>query len=68
MVRFKDGQPIALHLSAHADGHSWGWKTVEKMGKRPVGYVATGSRELSQLKRQNISLTLSPDAMYGKPG
>lgn len=46
MVRFKDGKPIALHLSAHADGHSFPWAIVEKMGDRPVGYVAKGSREL----------------------
>lgn len=46
MVRFKDGKPIGVHLSAHADGHSWAWETMEKMGERPVGYVATGSREL----------------------
>jgi len=46
MVRFKHGEPIALHLSAHVDGHSWAWKTVEKMGDRPVGYVATGSHAM----------------------
>lgn len=45
MVRFKDGEPIAVHLSAHADGHSWAWKTMEKMENRPVGYVASGSRK-----------------------
>lgn len=49
MVRFKDGKPIALHLSAHADGHSFPWSIVEKMGDRPVGYVAKGSRELRSL-------------------
>ncbi|KAG8990451.1 Vacuolar protein sorting-associated protein 62 [Tulasnella sp. JGI-2019a] len=46
MVRFKDGQPIAVHFSAHADGHSWAWKTVEKMEGRPVAYVATGSHAM----------------------
>ncbi|KAG8911482.1 Vacuolar protein sorting-associated protein 62 [Tulasnella sp. 408] len=46
MVRFKDGKPIALHLSAHADGHSFPWSIVEKMGDRPVGYVAKGSHAM----------------------
>ncbi|KAG8850239.1 Vacuolar protein sorting-associated protein 62 [Tulasnella sp. 330] len=46
MVRFKDGHPIAVHFSAHADGHSWAWKTVEKMENRPVAYVATGSHAM----------------------
>ncbi|KAG8889140.1 Vacuolar protein sorting-associated protein 62 [Tulasnella sp. 332] len=46
MVRFKDGEPIAVHLSAHADGHSWAWKTMEKMENRPVGYVASGSHAM----------------------
>lgn len=47
MVRFENGQPIAMHCSAHADGHSWHFKTMEKMKERPVAYVAIGSRELA---------------------
>ncbi|KAG9012665.1 Vacuolar protein sorting-associated protein 62 [Tulasnella sp. JGI-2019a] len=46
MVRFKNGEPIAVHLSAHADGHSWAWQTMEKMENRPVGYVASGSHAM----------------------
>ncbi|KIO29042.1 hypothetical protein M407DRAFT_228697 [Tulasnella calospora MUT 4182] len=43
MIRFKDGKPIAIHLSAHSEGHSFSWDIMEKMGDRPVGYVARGS-------------------------
>ncbi|KAG8904023.1 Vacuolar protein sorting-associated protein 62 [Tulasnella sp. 403] len=46
MVRFQNGTPIAMHLSAHSDGHAWAWKTMEKMGERPVGYVASGSHAM----------------------
>ncbi|KAG8965212.1 Vacuolar protein sorting-associated protein 62 [Tulasnella sp. 419] len=47
MVRFKDGEPIAVHLSAHANGHSWAWETLEKKDGRAVGYVARGSPHIS---------------------
>ncbi|KAG8945493.1 Vacuolar protein sorting-associated protein 62 [Tulasnella sp. 424] len=43
MIRFQDGKPTAIHLSAHSEGHSFTWAIMEKMGDRPVGYVATGS-------------------------
>lgn len=55
MVRFKDGKPTAIHLSAHSEGHSFPWGIMEKMGDRPVGYAATGSREsLVFCDRQHI--------------
>ncbi len=44
MIRFCDGVPQAMHLSAHSDGNSWKWAAFEKRGERPVIYAARGSR------------------------
>lgn len=49
MIRFQNGTPFAIHLSAHSDGHAWAWNMPEKMGERPVAYVASGSREFTSL-------------------
>lgn len=44
MIRFRDGKPEAMHLSAHSDGDAWKWDVFEKKGDRPVIYSASGSR------------------------
>ncbi|WAQ82267.1 hypothetical protein PtA15_2A584 [Puccinia triticina] len=53
MMRFENGRPKAAHLSAHADGRSYTYECLEKLGdgKRPVIFSALGSH-----------------AMYTKPG
>ncbi|KAG8760817.1 Vacuolar protein sorting-associated protein 62 [Serendipita sp. 396] len=43
MIRFRNGVPEAMHLSAHSDGNSWKWDAFEKKGDRPVIYAAIGS-------------------------
>ena len=56
MIRFKNEVPQAIHLSAHADGHSFAWSTIEKQEERPVAYVASGSRELNSPNRNSSQL------------
>ncbi|PLW43323.1 hypothetical protein PCASD_06129 [Puccinia coronata f. sp. avenae] len=46
MMRFENGQPKAAHLSAHADGASYVYECLEKIGKRPVIFSALGSHAL----------------------
>ncbi|CAG7846163.1 SubName: Full=Uncharacterized protein {ECO:0000313/EMBL:CCA74530.1} [Serendipita indica DSM 11827] len=46
MIRFCDGVPQAMHLSAHSDGNSWKWAAFEKRGERPVIYAARGSHAM----------------------
>ncbi|KAG8801806.1 Vacuolar protein sorting-associated protein 62, partial [Serendipita sp. 399] len=43
MIRFRNGKPEAMHLSAHSDGNAWKWDAFEKKGDRPVIYAAIGS-------------------------
>jgi Vacuolar protein sorting-associated protein 62 len=43
MIRFKKGVPEAVYFSQHASSESFTYKAVEKMGSRPVVYVAKGS-------------------------
>jgi Vacuolar protein sorting-associated protein 62 len=43
MIRFQDGIPQAVYFSQHASSESFTYAAVEKMGKRPVAYVAKGS-------------------------
>jgi len=46
MMRFQDGKPQAVHLSAHADGASYTYECLEKRGKRPVIFSALGSHAM----------------------
>jgi Vacuolar protein sorting-associated protein 62 len=43
MIRFQNGAPQAVYFSQHASSQSFTYKAVEKMGVRPVVYVAKGS-------------------------
>ncbi|KAI4522055.1 hypothetical protein K525DRAFT_223654 [Schizophyllum commune Loenen D] len=43
MVRFVDGAPTHVYLSAHSGGYAYTYDAVEKRGVRPVVYVADGS-------------------------
>ncbi len=43
MIRFENGAPQAVYFSQHARSQSFTYKAVEKMGLRPVVYVARGS-------------------------
>lgn len=43
MIRFKDGVPQAVFFSQHASAQTFTYKAVEKIGLRPVVYVAKGS-------------------------
>ncbi|RAO71821.1 uncharacterized protein BHQ10_007833 [Talaromyces amestolkiae] len=46
MVRFYKGHPKALFLSAHTAGEAYSYEAVEKHGKRPVVYSATGTHAM----------------------
>ncbi|KZW02093.1 hypothetical protein EXIGLDRAFT_760309 [Exidia glandulosa HHB12029] len=43
MIRFKHGEPQAIHLSAHSDGHAYKLTCLETIDNRPVVYSASGS-------------------------
>jgi len=43
MVRFKHGKPKAVWFSQHEYGEAFSYKTVQKVGKRPLGFSARGS-------------------------
>lgn len=45
-VRFKDGVPKAVYFSEHSFGDAYTWEAVEKKGKRPVGFSATGTHAM----------------------
>ncbi|KAL1993429.1 hypothetical protein VTN49DRAFT_3378 [Thermomyces lanuginosus] len=46
MVRFYHGRPKALFLSAHTAGEAFSYEAMEKRGKRPVIYSATGTHAM----------------------
>ncbi|KAH8704735.1 hypothetical protein BGW36DRAFT_392522 [Talaromyces proteolyticus] len=46
MVRFFKGQPKALFFSAHTAGEAFSYEAVEKQGKRPIIYSATGTHAM----------------------
>ncbi|EPS31209.1 hypothetical protein PDE_06164 [Penicillium oxalicum 114-2] len=46
LVRFHHGQPKALFFSAHTAGEAFRYEAVEKIGKRPVIYSASGSHAM----------------------
>ncbi|KAJ5474990.1 hypothetical protein N7539_008056 [Penicillium diatomitis] len=46
LVRFHNGQPKALFFSAHTAGEAFRYEAVEKIGKRPVIYSASGSHAM----------------------
>ncbi|KAF9701899.1 hypothetical protein EKO04_001110 [Ascochyta lentis] len=45
-VRFHNGVPKAVFFSEHAFGEAYTWDAVEKIGKRPVGFSATGTHAM----------------------
>ena len=46
LVRFKDGKPDTVFLSEHNFGEAYGYDALEKIGKRPVIYSATGTHAM----------------------
>ncbi|KAL1638994.1 Vacuolar protein sorting-associated protein 62 [Diplodia intermedia] len=46
VVRFHNGKPKAVFFSEHSFGEAYAWDAVEKIGKRPVGYIATGTHAM----------------------
>jgi len=67
MIRFRDGKPEAMHLSAHSDGNAWYWNAFAKKGDRPIIYSATGSRTCIIVPIIQVILSFS-DANYPKIG
>jgi Vacuolar protein sorting-associated protein 62 len=61
MIRFRDGAPQAMYFSQHASAQTFTYKAVEKMGKRPVVYVAKGSHAVYGTAGYVHSHTLSHD-------
>ncbi|KAF2115411.1 vacuolar sorting-associated protein-like protein [Lophiotrema nucula] len=46
VVRFHHGKPKAVFFSEHSFGEAYTFDAVEKIGKRPVGYSATGTHAM----------------------
>ncbi|TKA67792.1 hypothetical protein B0A49_08119 [Cryomyces minteri] len=46
VVRFQHGVPKAVFLSEHNFGEAYSYQAVEKIGKRPVIYSATGTHAM----------------------
>ncbi|XP_014557817.1 hypothetical protein COCVIDRAFT_25620 [Bipolaris victoriae FI3] len=46
VVRFHHGEPKAVFFSEHSFGEAYAWDAVEKSGKRPIGFSATGTHAM----------------------
>ena len=46
VVRFHNGKPKAVFVSEHFFGQAYSYKAMEKIGKRPVIYSATGTHAM----------------------
>ena len=46
VVRFHNGKPKAIFVSEHFFGQAYSYRAVEKVGKRPVVYSATGTHAM----------------------
>ncbi|OAX78488.1 hypothetical protein ACJ72_07205 [Emergomyces africanus] len=46
LVRFHNGTPKAIFFSEHSSGEAYSYDAVEKIGKRPVIYSATGTHAM----------------------
>ncbi|KAF1809407.1 hypothetical protein P152DRAFT_162929 [Eremomyces bilateralis CBS 781.70] len=46
VVRFANGTPTSVFMSQHENGVAYNYDAVEKIGKRPVGYSATGTHAM----------------------
>ncbi|KAI9769533.1 MAG: Vacuolar protein sorting-associated protein 62 [Geoglossum simile] len=46
LVRFEHGVPKAVFFSEHSGGEAYSYEAVEKLGKRPVIYSATGTHAM----------------------
>ncbi|KAH3946499.1 hypothetical protein HBI81_027610 [Parastagonospora nodorum] len=46
VVRFHNGEPKAVFFSEHSFGEAYTYEAVEKIGKRPVGFSATGTHAM----------------------
>lgn len=46
MIRFHHGQPKAVFFSEHNFGSAYSYEAVEKIGRRPVIYAATGTHAM----------------------
>ncbi|KAH7392376.1 vacuolar sorting-associated protein-like protein [Phaeosphaeria sp. MPI-PUGE-AT-0046c] len=46
LVRFQHGEPKAVFFSEHAYGEAYTYEAVEKVGKRPIGFSATGTHAM----------------------
>jgi len=46
LVRFRDGVPEQIALSEHSWGEAYAYSAMEKIGKRPLTFSATGSHAM----------------------
>ncbi|KAF2807622.1 uncharacterized protein BDZ99DRAFT_391235 [Mytilinidion resinicola] len=46
VIRFHNGKPKAVFFSEHNFGDAYSYEAVEKIGKRPVAYSATGTHAM----------------------
>lgn len=43
MVRFQNGSPTHVYLSAHSGGSAYTYGALPKQGQRPITYIASGT-------------------------
>jgi len=46
LVRFRNGVPVQVSLSEHSWGEAYAYSAMEKIGKRPLTFSATGSHAM----------------------
>ncbi|KAJ9665215.1 Vacuolar protein sorting-associated protein 62 [Coniosporium apollinis] len=46
VIRFQNGEPKAIFWSEHNLGQAYTYDAAEKIAKRPVGYIATGTHAM----------------------
>ena len=71
LVRFIDGEPQAVFLSAHSAGESYSYSAVEKMGKRVSSSFRTSLFMIFELTRYGqpvIYAAIGTHAMYASSG
>ena len=65
LVRFYNGKPKAIFVSEHFFGQAYSYRAVEKSGKRPVIYSATGTHAMYATAGRHAYILPRTKARYG---